>query len=152
MHRPRKNKQWTKDPLMQESRTTSGGLSMSEKKVKKYPARIREEGVSRIRTGEGQRALCRKHGIGRYPCFFGHERIYLKTGAAQLTLRRSALASDVVGVPVKPVVPAQTMMAVIFPWFDWSMQPRFSLSSRSITFHRHHAPADGKCPAISAHK
>ena len=40
---------------------------MSGKKgMKKYPVGIREEVVSRIRTGESQCALSREYGISRY--------------------------------------------------------------------------------------
>nr|WP_326185442.1 helix-turn-helix domain-containing protein [uncultured Oscillibacter sp.] len=39
---------------------------MSGKKgMKKYPAGIREEIMSRIQAGESQRALCREYGISR---------------------------------------------------------------------------------------
>ena len=36
------------------------------KGMKKYPMGIREEGVSRIRAGESQRALSREYEISRY--------------------------------------------------------------------------------------
>ncbi len=37
-----------------------------KKGMKKYPVGIREEVVSRIRTGESQRALYREYGISRW--------------------------------------------------------------------------------------